>query len=126
MDVGCAGIIRLATGGAGVRPRTTDGAEPDFRIETVVLGPRLQIAAHEADGPITVDSGKHTDVVSDACLTQLLVARVLDHRRVRSQDVVEPAKPGTAVRQSRAVVVPERMRILYTLAGLLIITGQEV
>src|SRR6185295_4727245 len=94
-------------------------------IEAAIAGEREQIAAHEADVPIT-RPGDRTDVVGDEQLAQLRVARIFHRRIVGEQLVVEPAEPGKAVLARRAPVVPDGLRVFNRLPDLIDVVRQEV
>ncbi len=64
-------------------------------------------------------------MIGNAGLSQLLVACVLHHSGIWSQNVVQSAESGV-VGLAGAIVVAKRLRILDTLAGLIIVLGKEI
>src|SRR5689334_7789056 len=73
-------------GGGVQRPSRVSG----FRIETVELGPRLQVSPDKSDLPVSAAT-ERTNVVGDRCFAQLHVTGVLGVVRVRTEYVIEAA-----------------------------------
>src|SRR5512141_3396870 len=96
-----------------------------FRIVARVLGPGVQVATHDASGPIAAQAANRADAIGHAHLAQLREARLLDAVVVRAEHIVEATR-AAGLRRADAPAVTDRLCRLDRVVRLVEVVRAEV